>query len=598
MSETKFTMLEINLSTGEHKVVDVTDDMRKFTGGRGLGAKIVWDRVPAGTNPLGPDNVLWFGVGPLTGVMGSVTNVCALSPLTLRQGMSNMNGHFGIEMIYAGYNGGILLIGKASKPVYIYVKNDTVEVRDASHLWGLYNPDNQETLREEIKKELDDQNFRVASIGPAGEHLVRNASIDHDLYHHAARLGMGAVMGSKNVKMIAVKGTKQPPYQQPELLYKTLLKWIKEGLDEKIGRRRWGHSVSMPDRYYKTTEGIKNKQLGWDSICDLSNPLKLEQGAKLWGDACNLCHVGCKAPYMRRTPPLSPTTGEIRHDNAGGWNANVMIPGYDVQTYLSTYVDTLGLDSEDVSGVVAWMMECYDRGTITREDLGGIDLTWGNLEAICQLLKKIAFREGIGDQLAEGLRLAPDLLKKAGKQYAMASKGVAITSYEPRGSMSDAIGLAVNPVGGIHGGRGTPERIMFDSLTTCGFLRVEIPMVFGSFGNWGRTMLAAAAGWELSEQDWANQILRASFMERCICIREDYVPTRDDTLPDRFFEETIYSKYGVSKILDRAKFLETRRKTYLSFGLTEEGIPPKQRLEELGMGFVIPVLEEKLGPLK
>ena len=133
-----------------------------------------------------------------------------------------------------------------------------------------------------------------------------------------------------------------------------------------MGRRRWGHSVSMPERYYKTTEGIKNKQLGWDPICDLSNPLKLEQGAKLWSNACNLCHVGCKTPYLRRNPPLAPTIGELRHDNGGGWNANVMIPGYDVQSYLSTYVDTLGLDSEDVSGVVAWMMECYDRGLVTQ----------------------------------------------------------------------------------------------------------------------------------------------------------------------------------------------------------------------------------------
>ena len=180
----------------------------------------------------------------------------------------------------------------------------------------------------------------------------------------------------------------------------------------------------------------------------------------------------------------------------------------------------------------------------------------------------------------------------------MTSKGIAITSYEPRGSMSDAIGLAVNPVGELHGGRGTPERIMFDSLTTCSFLRRDIPKVFGSVGNWARRMLSAAGGWELSAQDWADQVLRAAFMERCICIREGYVPTRDDTLPDRFFEETIYSKYGVPKILDRVKFLETRRKTYLSFGLTEEGLPPRQKLEELGMGFVIPVLEEKLGPLK
>ena len=380
-------------------------------------------------------------------------------------------------------------------------------------------------------------------------------------------------------------------------MYHLLLKWVKEDWRERVGRRRWGHTVSMPERYYKTKEGIKNKQLGWDPICDLSNPLKLEQGGKLWSNACNLCAVGCKVPYMRRKSPLTPTIGEIRHDNGGGWNANVMIPGYDVQTYLSTFVDTLGLDSEDVSGVVAWMMECYDRGIVTKEDLDGIELTWGNLEAICRLLEKIAFREGIGDKLAEGLKLAPPLIGEASKQYAMTHKGIAITSYEPRGSLSDAIGLALNPVGELHGGRGTPERILFDSLTTCSFLRRDIPTVFGSVANWGRAMLEAACGWDLSEEDWDDLVLRPSIMERCLCIRDGYVPARDDQLPDRFFEEVIHSKYGEPKILDRDKYLELRRKTYLSFGLNEEGIPSRATLERLGMAFVIPELEERLGTL-
>lgn len=598
MGKTKFKLLEIDLTTGAKKVVDLSEDVRQYLGGRGLGAKILWDRVAEGVDPLSPENVLYFGLGPLTGFMGSVTNVSAISPLTLLRGQSNMNGHFGVELIYAGYPAGLLLTGKANRPVYICIKNDDVQIKDASHLWGLHNPQGQQTLVRELKKEVDDQNFRIVSIGPAGEHLVRNASIDHDFYHHAARLGMGAVMGSKNVKAIAVRGTQSPSYAKPKLLYHLLLKWLKEEKGERVRRRRWGHSVSMPERYYETTEGIKNKQLGWDPICDLSNPLLLEQGAKLWSDACNLCQVGCKVPYMRRKLPYAPTIGEIRHDNAGGWNANTMIPGYDVQTYLSTYVDTLGLDSEDVSGVVAWMMECYDRGLITREDLDGIELTWGNLEAICSLLRKIAFREGIGDRLAEGLKLAPGMFDQSVQKYAMTHKGVAITSYEPRGSMSDAIGLALNPVGELHGGRGTPERVIFDSLTTCSFLRRVLAKTFGSLSDWARPMLEGACGWKLSAQDWDHLVLRASIMERCLSIREGYVPSRDDILPDRFFDETIYSKYGEPKVLDRERFLEVRRKTYIGFGLNEDGVPARKTLQDLGMEFVIPVLEKKLGSLK
>ncbi len=241
------------------------------------------------------------------------------------------------------------------------------------------------------------------------------------------------------------------------------------------------------------------------------------------------------------------------------------------------------------------MMECYDRGLVTKDDLDGIELTWGNVEAICKLLKKIAFREGIGDKLAEGLKLAPDRIRGGERKYAITGKGVAITSYEPRGSLAEAVALAVNPVGELHGGRGNPVRIVFDSLTACSFLRRDIPFVFGSVGDWARPMLEGAAGWELSEGDWDDLVLRAAIMERCYCIREGYVPTRDDVLPDRFFDEVIHSKYGEPKVLDRAKFEEARKNAYLSFGLTEEGVPSRATLERLGMEFAVPVLEEKVG---
>ncbi|MDP2268445.1 MAG: aldehyde ferredoxin oxidoreductase N-terminal domain-containing protein, partial [Deltaproteobacteria bacterium] len=179
----KYTMLEVNLTTGDKIRHDISAAMRKYLGGRGLGAKLMWERVPVDTDPLSPENIIYFGIGPLTGMLGAVVNVSAKSPLTLRGGTSNMNGHLGMELIYAGYNGGLLITGKAARPSYIYIKNNTVEVRDASHIWGKNNLAAQQALREELRKSLDDQNFRVATIGPAGEHLVRNAGISHDFYH-------------------------------------------------------------------------------------------------------------------------------------------------------------------------------------------------------------------------------------------------------------------------------------------------------------------------------------------------------------------------------------------------------------------------------
>jgi len=603
VAEIKFKLLEINLTTGRKEVHDVTQDVRRFIGGRGLGAKILWDRVPQGADPLSPENVLYLGIGPLTGVFGSVVNVSAKSPLTMLRGQSNMNGHFGVEMVYAGYNAGILLTGKAPKPSYVYIKDDEVEIRDARHLWGRLNVEAQQALRADLRQgtrdTLDDQNFRVISIGPAGENLVRNADIAHDFYHHAARLGMGTVMGSKNVKAVAIRGTKGTNYADPRKVYEIMLRYYKsdEARRYKAEERRWGHYVSMPSRYYATTEGIKNKQLGWDDICDLSNPVRFEQQYKLWSDGCTLCHTGCKVPYMRRDAPLGPVVGEFRHDSAGGWNANVMLPGYDPQTYLTPFVDNLGMDNEDVSGVVAWVMECYDRGLITKEDLGGIDLKWGDLKAMCQLVEKIARREGIGDILADGLKFAPARLGKGTEKYAMHGKGVAITSYEPRGSIQDALGLVAPAVGAIHGagvagGRAAPSRVLFDSTTTCTFLLPTMDKVFGSINTFTRDMLKAICDWDVSPQEFDDTLARLTLMERLYSIREGHVPSRDDVLPDRFFEETIYSKYGDPKILDRAKFMDLREKFYLSLGLDKDGFAPPELLKKLGLDFAIPAMEK------
>jgi aldehyde:ferredoxin oxidoreductase len=594
MEQMKFQLLEVDLTNQKTKVLDITKEIRTFVGGRSLGAKILWERVPPKADPLSQENVVYVGLGPITGLLGSVTNISAKSPLTMLRGQSNMNGHFGMELIYAGYNAGVLITGRSDKPVYLYIKDDQVEIRDASHLWGKPGVESQQILTKSLRKETDDQNFRFMLISPAAENLVRNADACHDFYHHAARLGMGAVIGSKKLKAIAVKGSKSPNYRHPDKVFELIKRVFHEARLYKAQNRRWGHTPSMSGRYHKTTEGVKNKQLGWDSTCDLFNPILLEQQYKLWSDSCHGCFVGCKVPYFRKEPPLGPHAGELRHDNAGGWSANAMIAGYELQTYLCSYVDYLGLDSEDVSGVVTWMMECYERGLVTKEDLDGIDLTWGNLEAICALLKKIAYREGIGNILADGLKIAPEKIGNGTEKYAMTHKGVAISSYEPRGSLSDALGLAGTPVGELHGGRGSPERIMYDSLTTCSFLRRPLSKIFGSAGEWGIPMLNAACGWNLALEDWDKLALRAATMERCYSMREGYVPEKDDVLPERFFEETIYSKYGQTRILKREEFLEERKRVYRSYGLQADGTSSADFLEELGLEFTIPMLEKNL----
>ncbi|MBI4331056.1 MAG: hypothetical protein HY673_07245 [Chloroflexi bacterium] len=591
MPERRFHLLEVDLTRGSSRTLDVTDEVKKFVGGRGLGTKLLWDRVPQGADPLGPDNILYFGIGPLTGLWGGVTDINVKSPLTLLRGQTNMNGRFGTELVRAGYESGLLVTGRASSPCYIYIRDDRVEVRDAAHLWGKLNHNCQVQLKKELRQTLDDQNFQIASIGPAGERQVRNADICHDFYHHGARLGTGAVMGSKNLKAVAVRGTRLAPYASSANLMNMLREYYHRSYGYKASVRRWGHAVSMPERYYATTEGIKNKQLGWDPICDQSNPVLMEQRHKVWNDACSMCAAGCKVPYMRRDPPLGPVVGEMRHDNAGGWNANVMIPGYEPQMYLSPLMDNWGLDSEDVSGVVAWMLECYQRGIVTKEDLGGLDLTWGNLEAISKLAQMIAYREGIGDVLAEGLKFAPAKIGKGSEQYAMHGKGVAITSYEPRGSMVDAVGLAAHPNGALHHWRFGYRNLMMDSLTACTFLTGVLGDTFGGWDKWGTTALRYAAGWEWTTRDWQTTASRLVLLERAYALREGHVPTRDDILPERFFTETVYDKQGRPHILDKEEFLEHRKRAYVELGLGEDGIPSAGVLKNSGLEFVIPSLK-------
>jgi len=176
----------------------------------------------------------------------------------------------------------------------------------------------------------------------------------------------------------------------------------------------------------------------------------------------------------------------------------------------------------------------------------------------------------------------------------MTGKGVAITSYEPRGSMKDALDLAMTAVGEIHGDRGAPERMILDSLTNCAFWRRYVNKIFGDLAGWAVPMLEATCGWQYSPKEWEDLVMRSFHLERCYSIREGYLPSRDDVMPERFFEETIHNKYGEPKILDHDEFLEKRKERYLSYGLREDGTPSADTLEDLGLGFTVEAVEEAL----
>lgn len=589
MGSIRSKLLEVDLTTEKVSVVDVTEDVQKHLGGRGLGTKLCWDLIPQGANPLGPANILHVGVGPMTSLVGDKTVFSFKSPLTGWKGRSTMSGYFAREIIYAGYNAGILIRGAADHPVYLYVWNDDVEIRDASHLWGAWKQKSEYGLRAALRAETGEC-FGVASIGPAGENLVRYANITTEWIHSGSKWGCGAVMGSKKLKAIAVRGTQGPDYADHQRVWELFERYRKHPATaaHKYRERRFGHMTSMPTLYHAGWEGVKNNQLGWHEVCLKSNHLEHEMKYHVWTDGCPGCATACFVPYFKPDGKYGPVSGEMRHDNAGCFNANILV-GYEEMAYITPLVEELGMDGEEVGGIVAWTMELYERGLISKEELGGIDLQWGSVEATCALLKKIAYREDLGDVLADGYRFAIPRIGKGCEKYAWQVHGCSCATYDLRGLPDHALTYASSHTG-ARMGLGIDSQIT-ESATICHFTASPVGAIWGSREECVRQYLNAVCGWDLTLDDIKMIGLRNFMFERSFSLREGYRPSRDNKIPERAFDLPITNKYGDTFLLDREWFERALKSYYIdALQLSEEGLPTRGLLTKLGLDFVIPVL--------
>ena len=591
MAEVKMKLLEVDLTTETHRVVDVTEDVMKYLGARGLANKLMWDMIPQGADPLGPDNILHVGVGPLTGLMGCKTILSFKSPLTGWAGRSAISGYLGDEIIRAQYTAGILIKGNAKKPVYLYVRDDKVEIRDASDLWGKWKLESEASIRDSLNQETGEV-FAVLCIGPAGENLVRYANASTEQVHSASKWGCGTVMGSKNLKAIAVKGSKGPDYfdhKKVWSLFETYATSPKTAL-RKLTEGRWGHSISPPELLRYAAEGIKNNHFGYDPIVEKSNHLEHQLKYAAWTDGCPGCANACFVPFFKNNARRA-FGGEMRHDDVGGFNANIML-GYDDTIEISSLVDELGMDSEELGGLVAWAMDLYEHGIISREDLGGIDLKWGDLDAVLELIKKIAYKEGRAPAaLAEGFRRAYKVFGEESKWYAYEVHGCACPTYDVR-NKKVGFGLIF---GTSHNGArmGTGILGMLQEVAaSCRFTTISFAQIWGSEEEAYRVFLNAACGWDYTPDDIRDISLRSYYFNRCLSLREGYHPAKDDFLPPRAYSEPITDKYGTTWVWDHDEF-ETAKKNYYTdtLKLSPGGLPPRKELERLGLDFVIPVLE-------
>lgn len=597
MAEIKFSLLEVDLTKRTSQVADVTEDVKKYLGGRGLGNKLIWDFVPQGTDPLGSGNILHVGVGPLTGLIGTKTILSFLSPLTGWAGRSATSGDIGDQIVRAQYNAGILIKGRADRPVYLYVYDDKVEIRDAQDLWGMWKQKAEFTLRDRLSRESGEI-FSVLCIGPAGENMVRYANASTEFIHSASKWGCGAVMGSKNIKAIAIRGTKGPLYADHGRVWELFDTYATSSVTmaHKLNESRWGHSLSPLGMLRHAAEGIKNGHLSYDRIVEQSDPHAHELKYHIWTVGCPGCAAACKVPFFKNSPQGA-FAGEFRHDNTGGFNANIML-GYEEMTEISALIDELGMDGEELGGIVAWAMDLYDHGIITRDDLGGIDLRWGSVEATCELLKKIAYKEDRAPAaLAEGFRRAYPIFGKEAEYLAWEVHGCACPTYDIRNQSQifKGEGAGCLSYATSHNGArmGTGIRSGLNELATfCFFTSPPFNKIWGMDEEVVRTFLGPVCGWNLTFEQVKDIGLRNFYFNRCISLREGYHPAKDDYFPRRAFDEAITDKYGTTWVWNMDEFEKEKKRHYVRMlKLTEVGLPPREGLERLGLDFVIPVLE-------
>jgi aldehyde:ferredoxin oxidoreductase len=442
-------ILTVDLSTG-HIADQLLDGnlLRNFVGGASLAARLLYDHLTPALDPLGPDNPLLFMTGPLTGSSGPAVGryiVCAKSPATGLWAESNCGGFVGPEIRFAGYDG-ILFTGRATSPVYLWLKDGRAELRDASHLWGA---DTYET-QSRIKQETADPLTRVACIGVAGERLIPFALILGDHGRVAGRTGMGAVMGAKNLKAVAVRGSASLPVAHPdfkmlrsranvELRNDTVTKVMRE--TGSSGAAEYFNVLGeMPVRYYSRS--------GFDNISQVSGAGMAE--TILSGvSTCHACVIACgrkvvipQGPYQR-----AESKGP-EYETIVGFGPNLEIDDLAVITHLGQLCDSYGLDTISMSNIVGLAFMMYDQGVITSADTCGLELKWGDARAAESLIRQTVQREGLGEWLAKGSR---ELARHFGvEDMAVQVNGLEVAYHDPRGATGMGLVYATSPRGACH----------------------------------------------------------------------------------------------------------------------------------------------------
>jgi aldehyde:ferredoxin oxidoreductase len=626
-------ILNVDLTTGQVSTEEVSRrDLVRLLGGRGLAAKVLYERIPAGMDPLGPENVLIWSPGTLSGTSAPSsgrTSVTCKGPATGLYLKVSVGGHLGAELKYAGYDY-LVISGRAPHPVYLWVDDDRVEIRQAQHLWGKGTRETDDL----IKAELDDDEIQTGIIGPAGENKVLFSCIMVSRYNSASRGGVGAVMGSKNLKAVAVRGRGALRVARPKPYFDLAARMRRE-LAADAGSESlydWGTSGSIPGLDEMGMLAAYNfSQVTIDNSERLSGQYLVDEGYLTGRESCFACSTACH----RYVKSYSDLWGDV--DDSGPELETMMSLGAecgltDTEAVLMAnhLCNDYGLDTISAGHVISWAMECYERGVISPEQADGLDLGFGNAKAQLELIRRIAFREGLlGDLLAEGTQRASAEVGGDSWKWAIQAKGLEQSAVDTRAAKSYALAFAVNPRG--------PDHLMTETYAEFGFTEESRDVIRKITGDekyadatllekradivrWHEDCYAAtealgfcvftstaafavnpenmaelfghALGIEFSEEELMLGGRRIVTLERCFNAREG-ARREDDVLPWRMMNEPVPDGPNKGMMTDQAMLDRFLDEYYALHGWDPAtGIPRPETLKALDLADVCRVLPE------
>jgi aldehyde:ferredoxin oxidoreductase len=597
----------INLTEKKVRTEDLPEDTaRKYLGGKGLGAYLLYRLMKPGTDPFDPDNVLIFASGPINGTSIPCSGrgaVITRSPMTGTFLDSYAGGSFGPCLKCAGYDA-IVITGKAMAPVSIFVDNGEISIQDAVHLWGLTTIEAEKRLKESLKGQ-EKGKVSVAVVGPAGERGVRYANILTE-GRAFGRGGAGAVMGSKNVKAVVLRGSRKVEIAD-QVALKAVIARIKKTISEHPMTKkggvfpRWGTTMTVDATQITGTIPTRNwKENTFDHADDINGTAFLQYKTK--ARACYMCPIGCSRVTHGSAYGIDYVNEGPEYETIYAFGPHCEISDPAVINAADRLCEEYGMDTITCGVTIGFAMECFEKGLITEKDTGGLDLAFGNGAAVIALVHLIGKREGIGAILAEGTKIASGKIKDS-SSFAIHVKGLELPGYDPRGMKGQGLTYALADRGACHvrsntlrtellmpgADRYTYEGkavmvselqltyVMYDALISCAFSGFAITT------DDNVDVLSAITGWSFSPEELRTITQRIWNLTRLFNVREGF-RRKDDTLPERLFTEASTKGPSSGQVVDRNAFEKMLDQYYEAVGWdVATGVPTEKRLKELGI---------------